>query len=74
MTATLDLLRRLAQEADARVPDPAARVWLETVTPGSKSGRLARAALDVTGDGAARSVDAAAAVAEAERERAQRWG
>jgi hypothetical protein len=73
MTKVLDLLRRLAQEADARVSDEHARPWLERLSARSKSGQLARAALSVTGDGGARSVEAAAAADEAERDRALRW-
>lgn len=69
----VDLLRRLAQDADAAVTDPAARAWLESTSRSSKTGRLARAALDVRGDGAARSIEAAAAAKEADRERALRW-
>jgi hypothetical protein len=73
MVAAVDLLRRLSVEADARVSNEAARAWLDRLAPSSKSGRLARSALAVAGDGAARSVEAAAAVGEAQRERAARW-
>jgi hypothetical protein len=53
----IDLLRRLAQDADARVELPGARAYLESLP--AKSGKLAKAALAVTGDGAARSIEAA---------------
>jgi uncharacterized protein DUF6493 len=70
----VDLLRWLAQDANARVEDPAARAFLESFSPRSKTGKLAAAALAVEGTGAARSIEAAAAVGEAERERTLRWG
>ena len=73
MPAVLDLLRRLAQDADARVTDEGARAALERFGGRSPSARAARAALRVTGDGAARSVEAAAAANAADRERALRW-
>jgi hypothetical protein len=69
----LDLLRRVAQDADARIVNSEARAWLERLSPRSKSGQLAQAALSVTGDGGARSIDAAAAAGEAERDRELRW-
>ena len=58
----VDLLRRLAVEADAAVADPAARAWLEGVSPRSKTGRAAQEALAVSGAGAGRSRAAAASV------------
>ena len=58
----VDLLRRLAVEADAAVADPAARAWLEGVSPRSKAGRAAQEALAVSGAGAGRSRAAAASV------------
>jgi hypothetical protein len=70
MTALVDLLRRLAQDADARIAE---RAWLEGVPPRSKTGALARAALAVSGDGGARSVEAAAAAEEGRHERELRW-
>lgn len=73
MTKFLDLLRRVAQDADARIVNLEARAWLERVSPRSKSGQLAQAALSVTGDGGARSLEAAAAASEAERDRELRW-
>jgi hypothetical protein len=74
LVSAIDLLRRLAVDADARISDQAARAWLGRLTPNSKSGRLGRAALAVTGDGAARSVSAAAVAREAMRERTERLG
>jgi hypothetical protein len=62
----VDLLRRLAAEADAAVSDPAARAWLEALPPRSKGGRAAREMLEVTGRGAARSRAAAAEAAAAQ--------
>ena len=59
----VELLRRLAVEAGARVCDENARRWLGTLGSGSKSGRAATEALAVDGDGAARS---RAAVASAD--------
>ena len=73
LVGLVDLLRRVAQEANARVTDPAARTCLEAFSPRSKAGSQARAALAVTGTGAARSIEAAAAAEEAERDRALRW-
>ena len=73
MTRVLDLLRHVAQDADARIVNQAARAWLQRVSPRSKSGRLAQAALGVTGDGGARSIEAAAAAGEAVRDRELRW-
>jgi hypothetical protein len=72
-TKLLDLLRRIAQEADARIEHPGARDWLARFSGQSKTARLATAALAVSGDGAARSVEAAAAAREGEREQALRW-
>jgi hypothetical protein len=60
LTKVLDLLRRVAQDADAQVQNNAARSWLEALPPRSKSGRLAQAILSVTGDGSARGAEAAA--------------
>ena len=51
----VDLLRRLAVDADAAVADPAARAWLDGVSPRSKAGRAAQEALAVSGTGAGRS-------------------
>jgi hypothetical protein len=73
MTKVLDLLRRVAQGADARVVNHEARAWLERASPRSKSGQLAQAALSVTGDGGERSVESAAAAGEADRDRGLRW-
>jgi hypothetical protein len=56
----VDLLRRLAVEADAAVTIPDAREWLSSLGSGSKIGRAGKEALAVTGDGAARSRAAAA--------------
>ena len=67
----VDLLRRLAVEAGAAVREPAARAWLEAVPPRSKSGRSAREALAVTGDGAARSREAARELAAERSARSQ---
>jgi hypothetical protein len=55
----VELLRRLATEAGARVADGAARTWLGSLGKGSKIGRAAREALAVEGEGAARSRAAA---------------
>jgi hypothetical protein len=60
----VDLLRRLATDADARVTDPAARAFLETVPPRTKAGRAAREALAVSGTGAARPAAAVEVAAE----------
>ena len=51
----VELLRRLAVDADAAIRAPGARAWLEALPPRSKAGRAAREALAVSGDGAARS-------------------
>jgi hypothetical protein len=59
LLGSVELLRRLAVEADAAITDPAAREWLDALPPRSKVGRAAREALAVTGDGAARSRAAA---------------
>lgn len=45
----VDLLRRLAVEADTAVADAGARRWLATLPPRSKTGRAAREALAVGG-------------------------
>ena len=60
----VDLLRRLAVEADAAVKNPRAREWLGSLSASSKIGRAGKEALSVSGDGAARS---RAAAAEAEQ-------
>ena len=52
LLGVVDLLRRLAIEADAAVANPRAREWLEALGPGSKIGRAAREALEVSGSGA----------------------
>ncbi len=62
LLALVELLRRLAVEADAAITDPGARAWLEALPAGSKTGRAAREALAVTGAGVARSREAAAEV------------
>jgi hypothetical protein len=64
LLGVVELLRRLATEADAAIADERARAWLSTLGKGSKIGRAGREALAVAGDGAARS---RAAVAELER-------
>lgn len=63
LLGVVELLRRLATEADAAIADERARDWLSTLGKGSKIGRAGREALAVTGNGAARS---RAAVAELE--------
>jgi hypothetical protein len=68
ITALLDLLRKLAQDGDARITNPSARAWLESTPPRSKTGQLARAALGVSGEGAQRSIDATAAAREGEHD------
>ena len=62
LLGVVELLRRLAVEADAAVADPRARAWLEALPPRSKGGKAAREALAVTGGGAARSRAAAASL------------
>lgn len=69
----VDLLRTLAQEANARVSDPQARAALARLSSRSMTGKRARTALDITANGARRSREAAAAAREADRERARRW-
>jgi hypothetical protein len=64
----VDLLRRVALEDDAAVTG--AREWLASTTPTSKSGKLARSALEVTGDGTERSIAAAEQARAADAERA----
>jgi hypothetical protein len=56
----VDLIRRLAVDADAAITNPRAREWLSSLSRGSKIGRAGREALTVGGDGAARSRAAAA--------------
>jgi hypothetical protein len=51
----VELLRRLATEAGARVTLDSARAWLGALGRSSKIGRAGREALAVEGDGAARS-------------------
>jgi hypothetical protein len=60
LLGVVELLRRIAVEADARVRDRGAREWLGAITGRSKIARAASEALAVTGDGAARSREAAA--------------
>lgn len=74
MSRVVDLLRSTAQAADAQITNPAARDWLKLCGSRGKTGQFAGAALAVTGGGAARSIDAAAAAAEAGRELALRRG
>jgi uncharacterized protein DUF6493 len=59
----VDLLRRLAVEADAAVTNPRAREWLASLSGSSKVGRAGSEALSVNGDGAERSRAAAAQAA-----------
>lgn len=61
LVGLVDLLRRLAVEADAAVADPRARQWLSSLATGTKIGRAGKEALAVTGDGGARSRAAAEA-------------
>lgn len=56
----IDLLRRLATDADARIVDPRARLLLEGVPRRSTAGRAAREALAVDGTGGARAATAQA--------------
>jgi hypothetical protein len=69
----VDLLRTVAQDADARVTDKRARAWLEAAPSGSRLSTHAQAALGVTGDGARRSVLAAKLAREAEDRQRRRW-
>lgn len=62
LAGLVELLRLIAVEADARVRDPCARLFLEAIPPRSKTGRTAQEALAVTGQGTARSRDAARAL------------
>jgi hypothetical protein len=62
LLGVVELLRRLAREADARIADPAAREWLGAIGGKSKIARAAAEALAVAGDGAARSRDAVASL------------
>jgi hypothetical protein len=72
MTKVLDLLRKIAVEADSKIEDPEARARLETIPPRSKGGQLARAALAVKGTGAARSREAAGIAQAADADRRAR--
>lgn len=69
----VDLLRQVAQEADARITDEAARRWLERTPPRTQVGISARQALAVTGNGAQRAQAAAAQACAAERAQRRRW-
>ncbi|MGO9977565.1 MAG: DUF6493 family protein [Solirubrobacteraceae bacterium] len=69
----VDLLRRLAQDADATITNASARAWLENTPAHTKLGTCARRALACTGTGAARAAAAAEQAQPGEQQQRQRW-
>jgi hypothetical protein len=74
MTRVVDLLRAVAQNADAKITNPQAVEWLRATKAGSKLGTAAHQLLAISGNGAKRSTEAAHLASEAQLAQEQRWG
>jgi hypothetical protein len=73
MTKLVDLLRVVAQTADAQVTNPRAREWLAATTSRSKLGIAARQILAITEDGTERTAQPGQAAHDAELAQRRRW-